>query len=77
MSFSFGESFVLEVIFYVLYILAFLFVGFFVEGLGGTRLLASCLAICLVTLIAYPIQFRFSFYRCKSCDKVYDSAELA
>lgn len=76
MRLSFGDSFILEFIFNVLYVVAFLLVGFFVQGLGGTWLMVSLLAISVVALIAYPVQFHSSSYRCKPCGKLYISAEL-
>ena len=74
--FSFGDSFIHELVFFALYVIAFMLVGFFVQGLGGSSFLASLLAMGVVTLIAYPIQFRSSSYRCKPCSKVYGSTEL-
>ena len=71
-----GESFIFEVIFWLLYGAAFLVVGFFGQGLGGSSLLASCISLALVSLIAIPIRFRQSSYRCASCDKNYDFSEV-
>jgi len=74
--FEFGESFIFEVIFWLLYGAAFLVVGFFVQGLGGSSLVASCTALALVSLIAIPIRFRQSSYHCVSCDKNFDFSEV-
>jgi len=73
---AFGESVFLEIIFWICYGIAFLIVGFFVQSLGGSQFMASSIALVLVSLVAIPIHFSQSSFRCTSCDKTYDFSEV-
>ena len=74
--FSLGESFFLEVLFYIFLAIAFVFIGFFVQGFGGSASTAFFIALISVSLFAIPMHSRLSSYRCQSCDKNFEYSEV-
>ena len=73
---GFGDTVLIEIIFWICYGMAFLFVGFFVQGFGGSASVATLLSLVLVSLIAIPIYFSQSKYNCSACNKISDFSEV-
>jgi hypothetical protein len=76
MSLTLGDYAFLEMFFWFCYGIAFLIVGFIVEGMGGSHIVASSISLVLVSCVAIPIYITYSSFRCNSCEKEYDISEV-
>jgi len=70
------ESFFVELLFYVLYGIAFVTIGFFVQGFGWPAWVASACALIVLIAVSIPAYKRLSLYCCSSCGMNYDYAKV-
>jgi len=73
---SFGEYLLQYSVFVLLYVPAYLVIGFFVESFGGSEVLAWLLASLVAWTPVNLFYFRSSAFCCRSCGYVAQSSEV-